>query len=64
MSEMRKMIILDHLIDIIKSYVRVIDNDIQKEIEDGCNNLYTLADIIQDKILVIDKITEKAKNGK
>jgi len=62
----RKIIILDHLIDIIKSYVRVIDNDIQKEIEDGCINLDTLADIIQDKILVIDKIEEqeqKAKNG-
>jgi hypothetical protein len=52
-------LIIEHLIDIIKSYVRVIENDVKGEIKNGCDNLYTLADIIQDKILIIDKIQQR-----
>jgi hypothetical protein len=55
----RKEIIIERLIDIIKSYVRVIENDVKKEIEDGCINLDTLADIIQRKIFIIYKIEEQ-----
>ena len=55
----RREIILERLIDIIKSYVRVIENDVKGELENGCNNLDTLADIIQDKIFIIDKIQQQ-----
>jgi len=55
----KKEIIIERLIDIIKSYVRVIENDVKKEIEDGCINLDTLADIIQRKILIIYKIEQQ-----
>jgi hypothetical protein len=55
----RREIIIERLIDIIKSYIRVIENDVKSEIQNGCNNLYTLADIIQDKIFIIDKIQQR-----
>jgi hypothetical protein len=55
----RKEIIIERLIDIIKSYIQVIENDVKSEIQNGCNNLYTLADIIQDKIFIIDKIQQR-----
>ena len=62
----RREIIIERLIDIIKSYVRVIENDVKGEIQNDCINLDTIADIIQDKILIIYKIQEqeeKLKNG-
>lgn len=61
----RKEIIIEKLIDIIKSYVRVIENDVKGEIENNCNNLDTIANIIERKILLIYKIEqqEKSKNG-
>lgn len=59
----RREIIIERLIDIIKSYLRVIENDVKGEIEYGYVNLNTLSEIIQDKILIISKIQEKSKNG-
>lgn len=62
----RREIIIERLIDIIKSYVRVIENDVKGEIENNCVNLNTLLEIIQDKILIVYKIQEqqeKSKNG-
>ena len=59
----RREIIIERLIDIIKSYVRVIDNDVRAEIENNCNNLATVADIIQDKILIVYKIQEQEHNN-
>lgn len=58
----RREIIIERLIDIIKSYIRVIENDIKGEIENSCNNLDALAEIIQDKILIIYKIEEQEHN--
>ena len=62
----RREIIIERLIDIIKSYLKVIENDVKGEIQNDCINLDTIADIIQDKILIIYKIQEqeeKLKNG-
>jgi hypothetical protein len=58
----RREIILERLIDIIKSYVRKIENDVKGELENGCINLDTLAHIIQSKLLIIYKIEEQEHN--